>query len=306
MSRKTEIPEVGPWAGDKLSKLKKYLQAYATILSKQKGKGTFEGFVFVDAFAGAGRATVRAARGAPTDEEAGLFGGATPPDAEAAQVLDGSPRVALSIEPAFTAYVFLEKSPGRRAELEKLKEEFGTRRIRIEAGDCNRYLREKLAKHVNWQRWRAVVFLDPFGMQVPWATIQALGSTGGIEIILNLPVGMAIQRLLKRTGKFSADERRRLDDYFGDSGWFPLLYEHGTDLFGEPRVAKQEAAERQLLDWYRERLRTAFGEVSEAYLVCNTKGAHLYHLIWAGRNVTGLKIANYILSSGTKLGRSKR
>jgi three-Cys-motif partner protein len=305
MNKKFEIPEVGPWASDKLSKLRKYLQAYATILSKQKGKGTFEGFVFVDAFAGPGRATVREARGTAADEEGGLFG-TTVRDAEAAQVLDGSPRVALSIEPAFTAYVFLEKSPGRRAELEKLKEEFGTRRIRIEAGDCNTYLREKLAKHVNWQRWRAVVFLDPFGMQVPWATIQALGSTAGIEIILNLPVGMAIQRLLKRTGKFSAKERRRLDDYFGDSGWDPLLYEHGTDLFGEPRVAKQETAERQLLDWYRERLRKVFGEVSEAYLVCNTKGAHLYYLIWAGRNATGLKIANHVLSSGTKVGRSKR
>lgn len=85
-----------------------------------------------------------------------------------------------------------------------------------------------------------------------------------------------------------------------------LLYEHGTDLFGEPRVAKQETAERQLLDWYRERLRRVFGEVSEAYLVCNTKGAHLYYLIWAGRNATGLKIANHVLSSGTKVGHLKR
>lgn len=32
-----------------------------------------------------------------------------------------------------------------------------------------------------------------------------------------------------------------------------------------------------------------------------TKGAHLYHLLWAGRNTTGLRIANYVLASGARL-----
>jgi len=106
MNQDIEIPEVGPWATEKLSKLKGYLQAYATILSKQKGKGIFEGFVFVDAFAGPGRAKVREPRSAIADESTGLFGDLTLADTEAAEIIDGSPRVALSIEPAFTAYVF--------------------------------------------------------------------------------------------------------------------------------------------------------------------------------------------------------
>jgi three-Cys-motif partner protein len=53
---------------------------------------------------------------------------------------------------------------------------------------------------VDWRKWRAVVFLDPFGMQVPWKTIAALAQTAAIEVFLNFPVGMSIQRLLKRSG----------------------------------------------------------------------------------------------------------
>jgi len=302
MSKNTDFAEVGPWAQEKLAKLSKYLHAYATILAKQKEKGKFEGFVYVDAFAGAGRARLRSADD-PSDTGSRLFdfGDPGPEDVDARQLLDGSPRVALGIEPEFTACVFLERNQKRIAQLEKLKAEFKSRRITIEHGDCNEYLCEKLVKRADWRRWRAVVFLDPFGMQVPWSTLEALGSTGGIEIILNLPIGMAIQRLLKRTGSFTDDERRKLDAYFGDSSWYPLLYEEGTDLFGERRVAKQVTAEGRLLAWYRDRLTRAFGAASDAYLVTNTRGAHLYHLLWAGRNETGRRIANYVLSTGTRL-----
>lgn len=301
MSLETSFAEVGPWAQEKLEKLAKYLRAYATILANQKEKGKFEGFVYVDAFAGAGRARVRDAAGSAGAGSVLTGFDALGGDDEARELLDGSPRIALRVEPAFTAYVFIEKSRNRITQLEKLRTEFHDRRITIQRGDCNQYLREELVKRVDWKRWRAVVFLDPFGMQVPWSTLHSLGATGGIEIILNLPIGMAIQRLLKRTGTFTNEEKSRLDRYFGDSEWFPLLYEEGTDLFGERRVAKQETAERRLLAWYRERLKRAFGSVSEAYLVTNTKGAHLYHLVWAGRNQTGLKIANHVLTSGKKL-----
>ena len=302
MRKDTDLAEVGPWAQDKLAKLADYLHAYAVILGKQKEKGKFEGFVYIDAFAGAGRARVRdAARSSEKGAMPFDFGDVADEDAEARELLDGSPRVALGIEPAFTACVFLERSRRRIAQLEKLKAEFSPRRITIRHGDCNAYLSEELVKRADWKRWRAVVFLDPFGMQVPWSTLEALGATGGIEIILNLPIGMAIQRLLKRTGRFSAEERRKLDTYFGDASWYPLLYAEGTDLFGEPQVAKQDEAERRLLAWYRLRLKRAFGEVSEAFLVTNTRGAHLYHLLWAGRNPTGLKIANHVLSSGKRV-----
>ena len=69
---------------------------------------------------------------------------------------------------------FLERDPKRVAALEALSEEYGnSRKLFIRHGDCNDYLSKTIAK-VDWKKWRAVVFLDPFGMQVPWKTIAAL------------------------------------------------------------------------------------------------------------------------------------
>ena len=139
-------------------------------------------------------------------------------DEDEANYLAGSPRVALEIEPQFTHYVFVELDPTQIAQLEELKKEFSSSpaKIFVRKEDCNTYLRKLLQRQDRmWDRWRGVVFLDPFGMQVPWDTIAKIGATGAIEVIMNFPVGMAIQRLLKRSGEFSAGERQRLDDYFG-------------------------------------------------------------------------------------------
>ncbi len=129
-------------------------------------------------------------------------------------MIDGSPRVALGIEPPFSQYVFVERDPVRASALRRLETEFrGRRNVRIYEKDCNEYLREKLIENasVNWRRWRGIVLLDPFGMQVPWSTVQGLAATKALEVVINFPVGMAIQRLLRVTGKFTDKERKKLD-----------------------------------------------------------------------------------------------
>ena len=212
--------------------------------------------------------------------------------------------MALDLANPFTVYVFVERAPVRVRLLESLAEEYkGRRTIRVRKTNCNDYLKETIAK-VDWKKWRGVVFLDPFGMQVPWATIASLAGTKAIEVFLNFPVGMSIQRLLKRNGRFTQKERQKLDDYFGDPTWFEVVYPESTGLFG-PMRSKAEDAERRLVWWYCERLKNAFGFVSSAYLVTNSRGGHLYFLIFAGPKQTGAKIANHVLDSGTKI-RSKR
>ncbi len=168
----------------------------------------------------------------------------------------------------------------------------------IRQGDCNGYLLEKLVNNpkISLDNWRAVIFLDPFGMQVPWSTVEALGQTKGIEVFLNLPVGMAIQRLLLRSGQFTHKQREKLDAYFGSPEWYDLLYRLEPDLFGDASPVKVEESGQALVSWYRERLRKAFGYASNAALIRNTRGGHLYYLLLATPNRTGLKIANDILS----------
>jgi three-Cys-motif partner protein len=285
-----DLPEVGPWAREKLTGLRKYLSAYVAILSRHPPLKT----VYVDAFAAAGRAVVR--HRDRDDSTIHLELGDEACDEDALEVIDGSPIVALELEPPFDQYVFIETDERRLSELAGLEEKYrGRRKIAVQASDCNDYLTTKLLKVLSGDgKWRAVVFLDPFGMHVPWSTIERLAETAKVEVFINFPVGMAIQRLLPRNGRFNEKQKKKLDDYFGTPLWFDEVYARDPGLFEAELRKRFDAAER-LVAWYRKRLHGAFGHVSTARLITNSKGGHLYYLMFAGPNATGAKIASHVL-----------
>jgi three-Cys-motif partner protein len=116
---------VGPWAKEKLDALGEYLNFYTKVLKNQSHwcKGT----IYIDAFAGPGRARVRATTRAAQSDYASLFQDSGPhADPEAVEFLKGSPRVALDIENPFTWYIFIDQDPVRIAELKALKHEYAT------------------------------------------------------------------------------------------------------------------------------------------------------------------------------------
>ncbi|MGH7839322.1 MAG: three-Cys-motif partner protein TcmP [Candidatus Binataceae bacterium] len=201
-----ELPQVGPWAREKLKRLEKYLSAYTKILSRQSW---LKGFIYIDAFAGAGRSLVRRVRSENASGALLELGREFRGNTEVAEILHGSPRVALDVEPPFTHYVFLDLDPSRLQFLRAVEVEYRDRRkIYIREEDCNDYLRDLIENgRTDWKKWRGVVFLDPFGMQVPWKTIALLAQTKALEVFLNFPVGMAIQRLLRRDAKLSDPTR---------------------------------------------------------------------------------------------------
>jgi len=299
MTKKPRDNTVGPWAKEKLEALGQYLSFYTTVLKKQGH--WLRGTIFVDAFAGPGLSRVRTREKAA--EPPGLFGPDPESDAAEVEFLKGSPRIALDIANPFNSYIFVERDPQRIAELNELKAEYAlTRAVTIQEGDANAALQAWLASGIDWQHHRAVVFLDPFGMQVPWSTIEALAKTKSIEVIINFPLGMAIQRLLTKSGDIPRGWQVSLDTFFGSKDWHALVYEAKADLFG-PTRSKVSASGMKLLEWYRSRLRGIFGNVSTARLVKNTRGNPLYYLIWAGPHKKGLDGAEHILSKGDRVKR---
>ena len=218
------------------------------------------------------------------------------------EYIAGSPKVALEIAHQFTDYVFVEKDEDRIEELSALKETHETTtRVHIRNEDCNEYLRQFLNRSSRlWRRMRGVVFLDPFGMQVPWDTIAALGRTKRIEVFINFPVSMAIQRRLPRTGKFTKGHREELNRYFGTTEWFDVVYDSHEGLLGQ-QVTKRQNASHDLVRWYRNRLRDVFGYVSAAREMRSQTGRPLYYLIFAGPNETGARIANNVLRQGARV-----
>jgi three-Cys-motif partner protein len=287
MTKKKKDNTVGPWAREKLDALRQYLDFYTTVLKKQGH--WLRGTSFVDAFAGPGLSKIRKKE---KTAAAGLF-----PEAEPGQeeYLEGSPRVALEIANPFTSYIFIDSDKQRVAELEALKKEYGTtRNIVVRKGDANTELHSWLASGIDWKHHRAVVFLDPFGTQVSWTTIEALAKTGGIEVIINFPLGMAVQRMLMKSGEIPEGWQISLDTFFGSPDWRKVVYEEGQDLFG-PKTRKAKNTADRLLAWYRARLKALFGYVSTPRLITNTRGNSLYYLIWAGPHPKGLDGANHVL-----------
>ena len=292
--------EVGPWAQEKLTCLGKYLSAYTTILRKQR----FKGYFYIDAFAGPSKLKLREGHEDDTTQQYLLEpGDYASDDSGQVEYIMGSPRVALQLEHPFSSYVFVERNKERVKQLEELALEAAKsgRKVHVRQRDCNEYLIELLHdSRERWRNWRGVIFLDPFGMQVPWSTIAEIGRTKAIEVFINFPVGMAIQRLLKRNGQFSPNERARLDSYFGTDEWFDLLYRKKKDLFGDGGVDKLKDAGDRLVKWYRGRLKDAFGHVTTAREVQSTTGRPLYYLIFAGPNKKGAAIADHVLQQGAR------
>lgn len=292
--KEEQIAEVGPWAEKKLGALEKYLEAYTTVLQNQP---SFRGYVYVDGFAGGGRSKVRRpSSSAPPGQISFLTELGSRDSAEQQKFIDGSPRVALNLAYPFTHYVFLETNPTRLEMLRRLKDEFsgreGIERISVWEEDCNSYLNGRFLHKPNWKEWRSLVFLDPFGMQVPWATFKELASTRAIEVFVNFPEGMAVQRMLRRDyTALTPEGKKKLDAYFGSSDWFDVIYEKKTGMFG-PSVQKIRQPGRRLALWYRNRLERLFGHASPPMLVRNSKKGHLYYLIHAGPNETGSRIAH--------------
>lgn len=293
MSSKPKDNSVGRWAREKLDSLQRGLHYYTTRLKKQP----YWQKIYIDAFAGPGLSTIRTKPPGEGERPADLFAGQTDADRldEEVEYLKGSPRVALDLTNAFDRYVFVEKDPQRLLELEALKTEYGAkRRIEIRAGDANEALCE-LVKGIKKSEHRAYAFLDPFGLQMPWTTIEALAKTGATEVMINFPMGMAIRRMMPNSGEVPPGWQISLNTFFGTPDWESYAYEEIEDLFGK-RVRKFADSEKRLLEWYRKRLGQVFGHVSEAQLITNTRGGRLYYLIWAGPHLAGLAGANHILT----------
>jgi three-Cys-motif partner protein len=286
----------GDWTSTKLSVLEKYLEAYTTALrNKPTAERPFRK-AYIDAFAGTGYRTMR--RG---EEPAGGLLFPDLADAAPQELLDGSARLALKTQPRFDRYIFIERDAGRCAQLEALKEEFPdlASTIRVEQGEANQELQRICNK--DWRAHRAVLFLDPYGMQVDWETIEAIARTEAIDLWLLFPLGIGVNRLLTRSGDVPPGWRMRLDRLFGTQAWYDEFYrvDLKATLFGTNEERVKRASLEDIGHHYGERLKTIFPGVAKPGVLRNSRNCPLYLLWFAAGNAKGartaLRIANYLL-----------
>lgn len=283
----------GNWTEEKLDRVTQYLQAYTTALKNQR----FE-LMYIDAFAGTGYRATRT----PGETVRGFF-----PLPRTTGLAKGSARRALEVEPPFDQYVFIERNAGRFRELEKLSYEFSQRRNRMQFrnDEANSAIVE-ICRNTNWRNTRAVLFLDPYGMQVDWTTLEEIGRVQHIDLWYLFPIS-AVQRLLPREGKISMQWRAALDRLLGDCGWRTKFYEtiRQSTLFGN--VTRQtKVADLQVIEEYvRNRLAQVFrgGVAKDALQLRNSKDSCMFLLFFACGNPKpkayrlALKIAQHLLKA---------
>jgi three-Cys-motif partner protein len=282
----------GDWTSDKLERVRKYLVAYATIMKDKRLR-----FAYIDAFAGTGYRTQIKSKEQPSLLFPELV------DEESQDFLDGSARIALQVKPRFNRYIFIEKDPERYAELEKLREEFPHLKedITLENADANTYLQDLCLKR-NWRGHRAVLFLDPYGMQVPWATIEAIAATKAIDLWILFPLGVAVNRMVTKSGQMSGSWRRKLDIMFGATDWYDAFYkpESQSGLFDQETQMVKVSDFESIGQYFVNRLKTIFpGVAANPRPLFNSRNIPLFLLCFAAGNPKGaptaIRIAQDIL-----------
>ncbi len=282
----------GDWTEAKLERLREYLTSYRNIFSSNPKARYFTTW-YVDAFAGTG------SRVAAVLPHASIFTDDPYADQEAASLRDGSARIALGLAKPFDRYVFIEKARGKVDELTAVvRSNFPhlSDRTQIRRGDANAELVQWCSER-DWSKDRAVVFLDPFGMQVDWSTVEILGRTKGVDLWYLFPLGVA--RMLPRNGTMEPGWSERLDALFGTSEWRSRFLQRrvADGLFGPREELVRDVSVETIKTFIEERLSSCFARVAPSLVLRNSHRGPLFALCFAAANERGAPIAIRIASS---------
>jgi three-Cys-motif partner protein len=294
----------GRHTDEKLRKLSTYMSTYTTALKDQ-------GFVlaYIDAFAGSGdRVETRPTLPLFTEQ------GAEPEIVTVA----GSARLAFETKPPFEVMVLVEKDEGRFAALKRLGQEYPQQKVHIENGDANEVV-QKLCRKLPWhgsplvpKGMRGLLFLDPYGMEVRWETIEAVARTNAIDMWCFFPLMGLYRQAARDPIRIDATKRSMLNSVLGTTEWESAWYQpppQPDNLFGmlEDEATRVRTADVDAIeDYVRRRLASIFkGTVLPPSRIFNARGAPLASLFFAMANpshkavAVGTRIASYILNSGS-------
>jgi three-Cys-motif partner protein len=266
----------GGWTEAKMEIVVKYAKAYLTIMNKQDWVKT----LYFDGFAGSGHIEA-------SEEKEAIKGTAL--------------RILEIDEPKpFDIYYFVEKDRKNKEALEAaIKEVYPHKKAPVVQEDCNKKLIDMANFLKKNKAYRALAFIDPYGMSVNWESIAGLEKLG-IDLWILVPTGLGVNRLLKNDSKIPEAWLKKLEVFLGLNRDEILkhFYSHKTvnTLFGEETFINKEVQVIQKIgDLYTKRLKTIFGYVSESYVMKNSTNSIMYHFMMATNNKAGFNLANDII-----------
>ena len=265
---KRELDEIGPWSEAKLEILRDYAGAYMTVLAKQK---IIRRVVYIDAFAGAG---------AHISKTTG-------------ELVAGSPANALSVEPPFSEFHFIDLDRTRVGRLEKMGA--GRSDVHVYHDDCNDVLLQKVFPRCRFEDYaRGLCLLDPYKLAVDWKVLATAGQMRSIEVFYNFMIMDAnMNMFLKNPDKVRPAEIERMNAVWGDDSWRKAVNKTQRGLFGE---VEEKRSNEAISEAFRRRLEkvAGFEYVPKPVPMRNSTGAVVYYLYFASPNETGARIVGDI------------
>lgn len=272
----------GNWTEAKMDIIVDYAKAYLTIMNKQPWAKT----LYFDGFAGSGLIEVE----------------------ETTDSIKGTSLRILEIDKPkpFDTYYFVEKNPKIKAALESnIQANYSGKNTYVLLEDCNVKL-VAMAKYLKDNtNYRALAFIDPYGMSVNWESISALKDLG-VDLWILVPTGLGINRLLKNNGEISDAWLTKLEKFLGLSR--EKIKDHfykieiTNTLFGEEvKINKEKGTVSKAGELYKQRLGTVFKFVTEPFVMRNSTNSIMYHFMMATNNSQALKIANEVIKPKYKL-----
>jgi three-Cys-motif partner protein len=160
-------------------------------------------------------------------------------------------------------------------------------RIFVENRDANEAV-HRFCAGANWSKTRAVMFLDPFGNQVNWKTIEVIASTQAIDLWYLFPAHLGINRQIAASGAMEDSKAASLDRVLGTTEWRDefLGQQKSVDLWGN--VSEQQVKQATVDSVTRfmiRRMKAIFaGTVLDEWLPLGRGGSHWYSLLFACAN----------------------
>ncbi len=259
-----------------------YAKAYLTIMNKQDWVKT----LYFDGFAGSGLIDAK-------ENKEAIMG-------TALRILDiQEPR-------PFDIYYFVEKDEKNKLSLQtKIEVNYFGKNAHVVQADCNTKLIDMADFLKSHKKFRALAFIDPYGMTVNWNSIAALKGLG-IDLWILVPTGLGVNRLLKKDMNIPEAWLKKLEHFLG----LPrqLIIEHFykdnsiNTLFGEETyISKETNTVHKIGELYSQRLKTIFDHVSDSFVMRNATNSIMYHFMMATNNKTALTIANDVIRPKYKL-----
>jgi three-Cys-motif partner protein len=290
----------GTWTDQKMEIVVAYAKAYLVIMNAQPWAKT----IYFDGFAGSGSIVEEDNRIPAFSNQIFEFERVKTEDVRKGTSL----RILDIVEPKpFNMYYFVEKNEAHQRVLKsQVETNYPGRNAHVVKGDCN----DKLTKMADFlktnKEYRALVFIDPYGMSLKWSSIEALAGLG-VDVWILVPTGLGANRVLVNDGDIPEAWLRKLEDFLGiDRVEIKARFYREVkmaSLFGDDQkfIAKEKDAVKKIAQLYSTRLKEVFKYVSEPFVMRNSMNSIMYHFMMATNNSAALRIANDVIRPKYKL-----